>query len=348
MILSAAYVEVFGTNFESPDWVPYIPWYLPRAAPNPDTVYAFAPIDSNGVYRIAGRKGTETIAAITLRKGGAHLGQRSAARVGEIDLTSVTADASGHFSFLLSRKRPSGLHGCLVRTAFRGHLPDVTACHQGCHRGRWSLWHRAARQAPGIDAALSESRSPGRIANVARYTSSQNEFLLGYMARLRQLGAERGLRAGRSIRVRGLIQQSHYFHRSSMDPDKPDARGRPVAAAESWRTQVINPFASTIDYVLHQSGLNDRQARVDSDGRVRAVLSLEDPGVPNWLDPAGWRQGGVQWRWNEVDVAPHPTVTKVKLDEVKRLLPTDTPSVSAPERRHALAARAAHYQSRRR
>ena len=346
MILSAAYVEVFGTDVESPDWVPYIPWYLPRAAPNPDTVYAFAPIDPNGVYRISGRKGTETIAAITLRKGGAHLGQRSAARVGEIDLTSVTADATGHFSFLLSRERPSGytdewfeLHSEATCLMLRRVTKDATEVDGVCGIERLDR--------PRASAALSDEQIARRISNVARYTSSQNEFLLGYMARLLQLGAEKGFVLDDQSGYGGLIQQSHYFHRFSIDPDEALILETDLPnLVKYWSIQVINPFASTIDYVLHQSALNDRQARVDSDGRVRAVLSLEDPGVPNWLDPAGWRHGGVQWRWNEVDVAPHPMVTKVKLHEVKRLLPTNTPNVSASERRQALAARTAHYQSR--
>lgn len=348
MILSAAYVEVFGTDVESPDWVPYIPSYFARAAPNPDTVYGFAPIDPDGVYRIAGRKGTETIAAITLRKGGAHLGQRSAARVGEIDLTAVTADENGRFSFLLSRKRPPDhagqwfeLHPETTCLMLRRVTKDATEADGVCGLERLDK--------PRAAAALSDDQIAARITNVARYTASQNEFLLGYMHRLRQLGAEKGFVLDDQSAYGGLIQQSHYFHRFSVEPDEALILETDLPnVVKYWSIQVINPFASTIDYVLHQSALNDRQARIDSDGRMRVVLSLEDPGVPNWLDPAGWRRGGVQWRWNEVDVAPHPSVTKVKLRDVKRSLPADTPHVSLQARRDALAMRAAFYQARRR
>jgi hypothetical protein len=347
-ILAAAQVEVFGTDISSPDWVPYIPYYLARAAPNPDTVYAYAPVEREGVYRIAGRKGTETIAAITLRKGGAHLGVRSGARVGEIDFASVSADASGQFSFILSGKRPAGHSGqwyelhpetdCLM---LRRVTKDTSQVDGVCGIERLDR--------PRASVALRDEEIAARILNVARYTASHNEFVLGYMSRLRKLGAEKSFVLDDQSSAGGLIQQSHYFHQFAIEPDEAVLLETNLpSVVRYWSIQAITPFASTIDYVLHQSALNDAQARVDTDGRMRVVLSLDDPGVPNWLDPAGWRQGGMQWRWNEVDVAPHPTVTRLKLRDLRRALPADTPQVSLQARREALTLRASYYQSRRR
>jgi len=348
MILSAAYVEVFGTDVESPDWVPYIPYYLARAAPNPDTVYAFAPIDPAGVYRICGVKGTEAIAAITLRKGGAHLGQRCAARVGEIDLQQVAADAAGRFSFILSGRRPDGhsvqwfeLHPETTCLMLRRVTKDATQQDGTCGIERLDR--------PRARLALSDRQLRERMDNMARYTASQNEFLLSYLQRLRRLGAEQGFVLDDQSGYGGLIVQSHYFHMFSIEPDdalilESDLPG----SSRYWSIQVMTPFASTIDYVLHQSSLNDCQARVDSDGRVRMVLACSDPGVPNWLDTGGWTEGGVQWRWNEVDRSPHPRVQKIKLRDLRQHLPADTPHTSAASRAASLSARADYYQQRRR
>ena len=47
------------------------------------------------------------------------------------------------------------------------------------------------------------------------------------------------------------------------------------------------------------------KAALDS-GKFRAVISLEDPGVPNWLDPAGYTEGGIYGRWvNKQNVEGH-------------------------------------------
>jgi hypothetical protein len=348
MILAGAYAEVFGTDVESPDWVPYIPYYLARAAPNPDTVYAFAPIDPRGVYRISGVKGTETIAAITLRKGGAHLGLRSGARVGEIDFSAVDADAAGRFGFLLSARRPAGesmqwfeLHPETTCLMLRRVTKSASQVDGVCGIERLDR--------PRARLALSEAQIAERMASVAAYTLSQNQFLLGYLKRLRELGAEKDFVLDDQSGYGGLIVQSHYFHMFSIEPDETLILESDLPRlVKYWSIQVINPLLSTIDYALHQSALNDHQARADADGRVRMVLSLQDPQVPNWLDTGGWQRGGVQWRWNEVDVAPHPTVIKVKLRDVRTHLPADTPHVTAESRRAALSARAAHYQLRRR
>ncbi|MFO1425759.1 MAG: DUF1214 domain-containing protein [Steroidobacteraceae bacterium] len=348
MILSGAYVEAFGTDIDYPDWVPYLPYYVARAAPNPDTVYQFAPIDANGTYRISGVKGTETIAAITLRKGGAHIGLRSGARVGEIDFANLQADAQGRYSFVLSRERPQGYDGQWFELHPETNNLMLRRVTKNASQvdGTTGIERLDRRPAP---AALSDAQVAARFDAVARYVVSQNEFLLGYMKRLRGLGAEQSFVLDDQSGYGGLIVQSHYFHQYTLAPDEALILESPLPKhVKYWSIQVITPFAATVEYALHQSSLNDAQAQRDADGRVRCVLAHEDPGVPNWLDPAGWHQGGVQWRWNEVDEAPHPTVRKVKLAELRAALPPGTPRVSAEQRRAALSARAAYYQARRR
>jgi hypothetical protein len=45
--------------------------------------------------------------------------------------------------------------------------------------------------------------------------------------------------------------------------------------------------------IYRLSSTNGHYAKISSDGKFRAVISLEDPGVPNWLDPAGFKQGTI-------------------------------------------------------
>lgn len=46
-----------------------------------------------------------------------------------------------------------------------------------------------------------------------------------------------------------------------------------------------------------RASLNRRQTRLESDGRFRIVVSATDPGVPNWLDTGGEREGVVFVRY---------------------------------------------------
>jgi hypothetical protein len=120
------------------------------------------------------------------------------------------------------------------------------------------------------------------------------------------------------------------------------------ASVHYWSVQLLDPFYSAIDFIFHCSAYNGTQSRPDPDGRVRFVISVVDPGVSNWLDTAGWRKGGVFWRWHRASSFPEPRLTRVKLAEVRHFLPADTAVASAAQRAAARAARISHYQSRRR
>jgi hypothetical protein len=106
-----------------------------------------------------------------------------------------------------------------------------------------------------------------------------------------------------------------------------------------WQILVGDDRFCTVDWVNRQSSLNDFQARLDSDGKFRAVISRHDPGVPNWLDKADYPWGILQMRWNHASDWPDPTVVKVPLAEVRDHLPADTPVVTPDERDEQLRAR---------
>jgi hypothetical protein len=57
MLLAQAYVQVFGTHPDHPDWVPHTGPLFPWGAPNHDTIYGFAPLDARGLYRVSGNAG---------------------------------------------------------------------------------------------------------------------------------------------------------------------------------------------------------------------------------------------------------------------------------------------------
>jgi len=78
------------------------------------------------------------------------------------------------------------------------------------------------------------------------------------------------------------------------------------------------------------------------------VISFKDPGVPNWLDTGGYLYGGIQGRWNKADSCPMPATKKVKLADLRKHLPADTPTVTAAERDASLRDRRMGAQFRRR
>ena len=45
--------------------------------------------------------------------------------------------------------------------------------------------------------------------------------------------------------------------------------------------------------------------------------------MPNWLDTAGYKQGTIYGRWYDCDSCPTPTLTRVKLADLRKHLPAD-------------------------
>ncbi len=100
-----------------------------------------------------------------------------------------------------------------------------------------------------------------------------------------------------------------------------------------WGFQLADRYARGTDPAYFQSSLNAKQARKDADGRYRMVVANHDPGVPNWLDTAGRLTGILRIRqYHQVKDVATPTAMKVKLADVRKHLPADTPRVTPAER----------------
>jgi hypothetical protein len=96
---------------------------------------------------------------------------------------------------------------------------------------------------------------------------------------------------------------------------------------------------TTIDQINRPTSINGYQARLDQDGRFRAVISVTDPGVPNWLDTGGHLRGAISGRWWTPSHEPQTTLTKVPLAEIRAYLPEETPVVTFEEREASVRAR---------
>ena len=69
---------------------------------------------------------------------------------------------------------------------------------------------------------------------------------------------------------------------------------------------ITNLWGTTNRNLARGASLNSSQARFDEDGSFTCVLSLEDPGVHNWLDPDGLARGFLFLRWAGLDPARVP------------------------------------------
>lgn len=103
----------------------------------------------------------------------------------------------------------------------------------------------------------------------------------------------------------------------------------------------------------HQNSLNTHQAERDADGNITLVVANRDPGVSNWIDPGGLREGILMLRWQLLDDAPSsasggPAITlrAVRIEALGTVLPRTVPRLGAQERERQLRERREAFASR--
>ena len=114
---------------------------------------------------------------------------------------------------------------------------------------------------------------------------------------------------------------------------------------------VTDPWLVSGDPIRRQNSLNNKQAVADADGAYTFVVAAQDPGVQNWLDTEGRREGTIMVRWQDlpaqtVNGGPQVSVKVVAISDLQAVLPAGTRWVDAATRARQLAAREAGYERR--
>ena len=318
----------------------FMPFESGFGAPCPDFFYRWAFLDGQRRYRITGRVGTTRWIEFQTHKG--FWGDPDQGHLGNHDLDAFTIGADGRFEVIASATKVEG--NWIPLDAGRRNIVLMV-------REAWYDWAHETGAEFHIEAiglkgdepmALDEAEMMGRSLAVSRLVKFYVEFFLALNQRITDgVGINQFFftppkaanHVGGNPRA-GYMQMVYDIALGEaliVETEIPDAR--------YWSIQMNDLWWQTTDYAHHQSSLNGHQARRDADGRVRMVLSREDPGVPNWIDPVNPGRGIAQWRWYLSDRHPVPAVKKVALAQLREHLPADTPHVSAEQRREAIAGR---------
>lgn len=112
----------------------------------------------------------------------------------------------------------------------------------------------------------------------------------------------------------------------------------PDPQAEFWGLHLATSLWHTLDYANRLTTHNSAQARRDSDGTYRLVVSATDPGLFNWLDTMGLERGVLIHRLCRARNGAPPSSRVVKLSEIADALPA-AGRCTPEERRAQIAGR---------
>ncbi|MBK7283780.1 MAG: hypothetical protein IPI83_04740 [Sphingomonadales bacterium] len=334
---------------DQPDFVPAVNTHLNAVGTNPDFIYGTASIDGSGSYVISGERGDGLFLLLDIVAGGLGVMEPLGPSLGTLDFDTLTRDELGRFSLLLSAEKPVDWTG-------DWHRLDPSARSLSIRQASytWGEGREARIAIERIDKAHSPRRWSAeeiaeRLTALAAYPKRLSGMALGFIKSQRDKGLWNALEhddwAGR-----GGVQGQHYYQGLfRLEPGQ-------VLLLETelpervryWNIQLSDMMWNSVDWMNRQSSLNGGQARLDGDGKFRAVIAVDDPGVPNWLDTGGHHEGAIMLRWTEASSGPAPTLRLVNLADLRSHLPPDTPFVSPEERDSQLRARRRGVQLRRR
>jgi hypothetical protein len=331
--LMRAYSQGIYADADFPEFVPSLGLPMNLAAPVPDFLYKGTPLRGDGVYRISGKRGSSlfvdvfTIEVTPTSTGG---------QLHTYDLDALKLSASGEFEVVLSGERPAGYIGDWWYLD-----PRATQLMTRCAAYDWLNEEDPVLR---IERADLPARRPRRSAEeaasrMARFGQASRDYALRWLRHINEQKA-RGVVNRLEIHdyssVGGAAGQVYLEGIFDLAEDEALVIETEVPKnCRYWSFLVSDELFCTLNWMHRFSSLNGHQARVDSDGRLRLVVSARDVGSPNWLDIGEHLTGVLQGRWNNADSAPVPVCVKVKADEVWRLLPPTTERVT-PEERDAL------------
>ncbi len=276
---------------------------------NPDTLYFGTRLHANHDYVVTGRRGTTTDLSFQLL-GGEYTDDFVPVSQAAFDDRELEIAADGSFEW---RVRPTSNGQLVMREVY----------------GDWSA-QRGTLAISRLDTSGTAPPPLTRQTIERRYATAGKQLVQRIKTWLQfPQWFYDNLPVNTMVAPRltpgGLSTQYSSVGHWDLRPDQALVITIPVSDAPYLGFQLGSLWYISLDYINHQTSLNNTQAQADPDGKVRIVVADGNPGVTNWVETLGHRRGYLQFRWQrvsrELTDADGPTVELVDLDAVASKLP---------------------------
>ncbi len=351
-MMSQGYFALQYQDTRYPDFWPMFNQAYPYFFANPDDAYYQAVVEDSGVYKISGFRGTTRIVDFEIGSGlfVPYAKGKLGPTLKHYDLDhDVHLGKDGSFQVILSAERPKGYKGDWWKLDANATFIWVRQISYDWAKevdGRFAI---ERVDLPAIKPRDSAARIAEGMQHLPKWTESWAQAVLKWVGRLRDQGLVNKVEAHDLSATGGISNQRYIEGMWDLQPDEALVLETEIPKqCRYWMFQLNDELTNTLDWNNRQITLNGHTARLDKDGKFRAVISSRDPGVPNWLDASGYQRGLITGRWKECSSYPDPKATKVNVADVRKYLPADTPVVTAEARDATIRARRKATQLRRR
>jgi hypothetical protein len=326
-LLSAGIDFYLEGDPERPEFVRIVSPTRKFMGDNPDAIYFFARIQGDRSYRIRGVRGDECYVSFSIhgRADDGRLGAAAEPVLADVNDRDFAVAPDGSYEVILSPEEhpgnwialPPGAASLITRHYFEGKGTP------------------AVDQAGSIELAIEPLEAPPRRpplcdATMAERLRDVTAFLRGstiegiempnpppFVSRMpNELGEPMVFRMA-GTDAWGAVDIAYSMGPFALAADEAlviEGRYPPCAFAN---LVLWNRYMQCFEYRDRRVSLNREQTLLEPDGSFEIVLADRDPGVANWLDTEGHREGLIFWRFLLPEETPaKPTCRVVKIDEL--------------------------------
>lgn len=303
------------------DGDPAQPWLLSMdtparfvGGPNPDGEYYLAMVDGRHRYRLEGRRGTSAYLGFQVLAGSGLTPRRMAAYVSDREL-ALRED--GSFALVLAAEQPTPEE--LGDARWVEVPPDASAlvvreyvadrAHEQLAELRLTALESPAAPPPPTDAELAEQLT-GFAWTIAKLATLHRTIKPELLTTPNALVVAEAAELGAADTTPDNLYMIGTFR---LEPGECLVLDLEPPATRYWSVTLENIWHECIEPRRRRSSLTNAAAVPDADGRVRVVVSAEDPGAKNWLDTGGRHRGFVLLRWLDNPAPPAVTTTVTSL-----------------------------------
>ena len=354
LLLSQTYGALAYQDESYPDFWPQFSSMNNYAVDNADDVYSLATIDARGLYRITGYRGTSRIVDLQIgqdtffTKG---IGPLKPALSNHDFDKELTLGTDGKFELILSAERPADYSGdwlYLDPEAKYICIRQIFYDWEAEGPGRFAI---ERMDLPAKQSRRSVEKMSLQMQDIVPSVRNWLDFGFGVTKSLNERQIVNRLEKSHFSDDAGGVSSQLYAN-GLYDLELDEALVIEMTIPKKcryWGIVVYDEFWRIPgDWMHRSSAFNGHNAFTNIDGKVRAVVAAQDPGVPNWLDNSGYQHGGVFARFKECEGNPTTFSKKVKLTDLSDYLPKDTPSISREQRDKMIRLRRQAYQLRNR
>ncbi|OBI90136.1 DUF1214 domain-containing protein [Mycobacterium asiaticum] len=308
---------------------------------NPDSVYRVIPISGEERYEIHGRVGEHRMTENYFTLWDARMGT-----VAVLNGRTMEVGSDGSFTITVDAEPAGGRPN---------HVQTTGEAHEFYIRDVLLDWERDDPNYFEVQRLGGPPAAPSRtLDEQAEATASMMAYFADFTGKLShgvyKMPANHFNLAWSADKVGAMRNQVYVMGRFDLAPDEAFVVDVNDGGAEYFTVPLSNIWGTTLDIVDRTGSLNKAQSVANEDGSYTYVIAPEDPGLANWIDSDGLREGILTLRMAEFGEAGPREDLGARGRVVKRdLLDAEVPylpRVTAQLRASQLAQRRAAYLRR--